>query len=1560
MRQSVPASSLRVLLALFITIPTILFPPTSPPLYAIGPTVVTTTSLLNDPNDGACSLREALQAAFLQQVNGTASQTYNECTVYAGPTTITFGGNAAAGVIKLTADQDPLPMINKAVIIVGPVLIQGGGRPPAGTEKRDTRLFQVAADGNLTLMTLTLKDGYTSGFGGAIYGTTSSSVINLSGVALIGNMAEGNGGAIYTSGALNVLLSSFSGNQALGLQADGITDSPTTGFGGAIESGGTDQIRLAGTNFSGNIASKGGGALSNIGATLLISDTVFTGNIANAIGDNDGGGALMNRGGGGFTIARSFFSANLTPKGSGGAIYHNLNSTPGQITDSAFTANIAGDLAQGGLGGAIYNEEDLLIKRVTFNGNIATGDGRGGAILNNRAALLRLANATFFSNFTPEGKGGAIANVDTPFPVSADSTVDLRNVTLSSNRANSGGALYNEELLTLANTIVEEGATGSGGTCAGTKPVTDNGHNLQDPGTACGNTMQSAGPALDFPKPAGGPLVWLLVQAPKAGSPAIDQGDEAICSADPVNNVDATDSSRPKNGDSVPGSVCDIGAVEAGTALPGFGSEPAQPGPIEFGNVQVGTFSEAGFMVSETGILPLTVVAAELSGNQAGDFSVLSALPIIIANGGPAQPVTLRCTPTAEGLRTATLSLVTDDPKSLKVDYDLVCNGTIAKVPGFAAEPIAPGPIDLGTVYVGATATQSFAIKESGNATLQVSQQSISGDNAADFTVISGLPATIAEAGAAASVSVRCVPTAIGIRTAQLNLTTNDPTQPTVTFDLICKGAAVPTPYLAAPGTSVVNLDGAYGVVVSPDARHVYVTNHFAGTLSLFSRDLTSGQLTTLGAPLTGLAGARKVAISPDGQQLYVAAGSANSFTIYNRDGDSGQLTLADSYTNNAIVQGLTGAHGVGVSPDGRNIYVTGAGANALVTFSRDADDFVGYADTLSDTDDLAGARSVVVSPDGQHVYVSGYKSTTHGNVAVYSRNQIDGTLTHLQNWSEGSLLSINPIRFLDGLAGAHALTLSPEGAFLYVAGLYDNSLVIFSRNPLTGRLSYLRTYKDGVGGFDALGGTTGVTISADGKHLYTTALNDRALGLFDRDPATGLLSFVESFARDAGTGLPKLEGANEAVISPDGATVYTVAGLDDAVTAFAVANPQATLESLLPASVPQGATDFTLVVKGKNFVGGSQIVWQGTVKPTTYISTGEVRTTISAAEVVTAGSAAVKVVNPAPGGGDSANQATFTITAPGENPQPSIDYITPQSVEAAVQQFTLSVFGANFVQGAVVRYNGVTQPTTFVSSNQLDATVGTAAIQAALAAQDPDLLSAAAVDDNQPAGVTVQNPAPGGGISNPVLFTVLEAGQNPAPSLSALQPLSIVEQGAGSSGLTITVIGQNFLETAQAQWNGAPRTTKFVSSSQLQVTLQGGDIAFAGSGSLTVSNPAPGGGTSNAQLFTVQPTPLNPTPTIATVTPNLVPGVGQNASPTLELTGSNFLPSAGVYLDSVLRPSSYVDSSHLHFTLTMTDLLSSEGGTVTVINPPPGGGASNGVALTILQHGLWVPLVQK
>jgi hypothetical protein len=56
----------------------------------------------------------------------------------------------------------------------------------------------------------------------------------------------------------------------------------------------------------------------------------------------------------------------------------------------------------------------------------------------------------------------------------------------------------------------------------------------------------------------------------------------------------------------------------------------------------------------------------------------------------------------------------------------------------------------------------------------------------------------------------------------------------------------------------------------------------------------------------------------------------------------------------------------------------------------------------------------------------------------------------------------------------------------------------------------------------------------------------------------------------------------------------------------------------------------------------------------------------------------------------------------------------------------------------------------------------------------------------------------------------------------------------------------------AVAEWNGAARSTTFVNSSQIRAKISASDIATAGIASVTVKNPAPGGGVSNALVFTI------------------------------------------------------------------------------------------------------------
>ncbi|MBI1765201.1 MAG: hypothetical protein HYR56_27630 [Acidobacteria bacterium] len=98
----------------------------------------------------------------------------------------------------------------------------------------------------------------------------------------------------------------------------------------------------------------------------------------------------------------------------------------------------------------------------------------------------------------------------------------------------------------------------------------------------------------------------------------------------------------------------------------------------------------------------------------------------------------------------------------------------------------------------------------------------------------------------------------------------------------------------------------------------------------------------------------------------------------------------------------------------------------------------------------------------------------------------------------------------------------------------------------------------------------------------------------------------------------------------------------------------------------------------------------------------------------------------------------TVTVQSGQSNPVPTLASVSPNSTTAGNAAFTLAVTGTNFVNGATVRWNGADRPTTFGSATQLTAAIPATDVAAAGTAQ-----------------VTVFNPAPGGGVSSAVPFTI-------------------------------------------------------------------------------------------------------------------------------------------------------------------------------------------------------------
>lgn len=149
-------------------------------------------------------------------------------------------------------------------------------------------------------------------------------------------------------------------------------------------------------------------------------------------------------------------------------------------------------------------------------------------------------------------------------------------------------------------------------------------------------------------------------------------------------------------------------------------------------------------------------------------------------------------------------------------------------------------------------------------------------------------------------------------------------------------------------GGSIAGLAGATDVVVSEDGAWVWVLGADEGTLALFSRDVTTGELAFVEfkqdgtGGTTGLAGASRMRLSPDGAHLYVAAAAADGvvrfdvaadgtldFTAIIANGDPAPLT-------GGSVLGLDGARDVWLPGDGDQLYAVSETDNALVTFERE------------------------------------------------------------------------------------------------------------------------------------------------------------------------------------------------------------------------------------------------------------------------------------------------------------------------------------------------------------------------------------------------------------------------------------------------------------------------------------------------------------------------------------------------------------------------------------------------------------------------------------------------
>ena len=268
--------------------------------------------------------------------------------------------------------------------------------------------------------------------------------------------------------------------------------------------------------------------------------------------------------------------------------------------------------------------------------------------------------------------------------------------------------------------------------------------------------------------------------------------------------------------------------------------------------------------------------------------------------------------------------------------------------------------------------------------------------------------------------------------------------------------------------------------------------------------------------------------------------------------------------------------------------------------------------------------------------------------------------------------------------------------------------------------------------------------------------------------------------------------------------------------------------------------------------------------------------------------------------------------------PPPVASSLSPDSVVAGGSAFTLTVHGSQFVPWSAVRWNGANRATTFVSATELRAAIDAGDIATGGTAQ-----------------VSVLTPAPGGGASGNLTFTIA----NPVPGAVSLSPSSVT---AGAAAFNVTVNGSGFASASVVRWNGAARSTTFVSGTQLQASIPASDVTATGTAHVSVWTPAPGGGTSADLAFTI----ANPVPVVLSTLPSSVTAGAPAFSVTV--TGSGFVNASVVRWNGVNRPTTFVSGTQLQASIPASDVAAAGTAQVSVVTPAPGGGTSGDLAFTI------------
>jgi hypothetical protein len=190
------------------------------------------------------------------------------------------------------------------------------------------------------------------------------------------------------------------------------------------------------------------------------------------------------------------------------------------------------------------------------------------------------------------------------------------------------------------------------------------------------------------------------------------------------------------------------------------------PSSLDFGSVKIGKKITKTLKITNISSRNLVITFSGLEGT---DFNIQGSSSVII-KAKKSYSLKVLCTPTSGGLKTATLEIDSNDPDTPTLEISLT-----ATLPATTPDiSVAQTSIEFGSVKVGKKTTKTLKIANNGSGDLVIT---LSGLEGTEFSIQGSSSVTI-KGKKSYSLKVLFTPTSAELKTATLEITSNDPDTP--------------------------------------------------------------------------------------------------------------------------------------------------------------------------------------------------------------------------------------------------------------------------------------------------------------------------------------------------------------------------------------------------------------------------------------------------------------------------------------------------------------------------------------------------------------------------------------------------------------------------------------------------------------------------------------------------------------------------------------------------------------------------------------------------------------